>query len=736
MQKTCKIKGSLTLPVEAGHEQLVEDLADLWGADALRDSDGTSLPESLARKDYSVYSTICLVRADQDWPKKHPETLPQKFLMSEPVTALGSDLEIDPLAGYFTQKYRIDDMHDPHEWWQVFDRTTGCEIPPEHWSYDAASNKVILKNIKKYHSYTVNFLIYQIWDSTSMYNHLVNKWDIDPIVSTDPYHEDARRHLMKYFDDWLDKHSHTDVVRLTTLAYHFVLDSDQSGRDKYRDWMGYMDTVSIEALQDFERRYGYRMTSEDFVNKGFYNATHCVPSRKYLDWMEFIHDFVIEFGRELVEKIHARGKKAAIFQGDHWIGVEPYSEKYQQMGIDINVGACEDGVALRRLADSPWEEVKEIRLYPYFFPDTFYPGANPTEESLSNWVKIRRAMLRKPIDRIGYGGYLSLTEQFPDFVSHIQSICDEFREIKSKTNGTPAYSAPITVAILNAWGGLRSWINSFGRDQKFYDKRPDVIAVAGSNLLESLAGLPMNVKFISFTDVIEQGISNDIDVIINDGEADSSWSGGQYWTDPRVIEAIRTWISDGGGFIGCRDASAIDYQGRYFQLADVLGLDKEIGHSVMTAAQRYNRVEDHFILDDNFSEFNFDADRTYVYPCNASTEILKTGESGLHVHLACNSFAKGRSVYFSSLPYSHANSRLLLRSIFWAAGKERDLCKWFSSNLHTECAAFLTENQIAVVNNSGHEQKTIVFSDSSRKFELLLKPYELRWIDCYSDGGK
>ena len=39
------------------------------------------------------------------------------------------------------------------------------------------------------------------------------------------------------------------------------------------------------------------------------------------------------------------------------------------------------------------------------------------KEAKKNWVTARRAILRKPIDRIGYGGYLKLALQFPEFVT-------------------------------------------------------------------------------------------------------------------------------------------------------------------------------------------------------------------------------------------------------------------------------------------------------------------------------
>jgi len=444
--------------------------------------------------------------------------------------------------------------------------------------------------------------------------------------------------------------------------------------------------------------------------------------------MQFIHKFVMKFGKELVDKIHKAGKKAAIFQGDHWVGVEPYSDEYPQMGIDINVGACEDGVALRRLADSPWDEIKEIRLYPYFFPDVFRPDGDPLSESISNWVKIRRTMLRKPIDRIGYGGYLSLAARFPEFVEHAADLCDEFRTIKKNCGKTKPYTAPVKVAVLNAWGKWRCWLNNFGRDQKFFVKRPDVIAVAGSNLPECLSGLPVEVEFISFRDIEKNGIAKDVDVIINDGEDGSSWSGGRWWANEKMVSAIREWIYNGGGFIGNQGPSAYEHQGRYFQLSDAMGVEKEIGNTVMTAACKFAPIESHFITDDNIENFDFGIDRSYIFVCDEKTQVLKTNPDGLHVLMAANSFGKGRSLYMAGLPYSLENSRLLHRALFWVGNKESKLKQWFSSNLNTDCAAYPDVGMFVVVNNISIEQKTIVYDDRGTPLGVVLKPYESKWF--------
>ena len=40
-------KGRFTLPGETGMEKEIKELAELWGVDAIRDSDGTKLSQDL-----------------------------------------------------------------------------------------------------------------------------------------------------------------------------------------------------------------------------------------------------------------------------------------------------------------------------------------------------------------------------------------------------------------------------------------------------------------------------------------------------------------------------------------------------------------------------------------------------------------------------------------------------------------------------------------------------------------
>ena len=121
------LHGGFTLPGESGYEQLTLDLAKKWGADCIRDSDGTVLSDEILNSGIPIYSTICLVRSINAWAKEHMGCLQRNFLISEPVLATSDNVSIDPMKGYFTQQFIIN-PDDPVSLWQVFDRTENMEV--------------------------------------------------------------------------------------------------------------------------------------------------------------------------------------------------------------------------------------------------------------------------------------------------------------------------------------------------------------------------------------------------------------------------------------------------------------------------------------------------------------------------------------------------------------------------------------------------------------------------------
>ncbi|HHT36739.1 MAG: 1,3-beta-galactosyl-N-acetylhexosamine phosphorylase [Candidatus Wallacebacter cryptica] len=719
--------GGFTLPGEAGYEELTLKLAKRWGADVIRDSDGTQLSDQIFESGYDIYSTICLVRADNEWAKANMDKLQQCYLMSEPVVAEGDTVTINLMDTFYKEQFKVNFDDDPKEFWQVFDRTTNEEVALENWTYDAENGTVTVSGTQKWHRYTVNFLAYRIWEEISMYNHHTNNWgDREHLMPIDPIYPEAQEHLLKVLEQWLKDHEHTKVVRFTSLFYNFfwIWGADPKRPFHVNDWGSYAFAVSAYAIREFEKKYGYRLTSEDFVTNGLYNNSYMPPSDKYRDWMEFIHNFVVDFGKKCVALVQKYDKKAYVFYNDHWLGMEPTLERWKEFNFDGIIEGIFNGFESRRVSATPHVKVRELRLHPYFFPTgvngapSFIEGGNPTLELKTYWMDIRRAILRAKIDRIGFGGYLHLVENHPDFIQYVEDMAREFRMIKDMHQDDQPYTADFTVAFLTAWGHMREWgcRGHFNRGN-FYNE-----------VMESISGLPVNVKFISFADIVENGIPEDIDVIINAGAVNDAWSGGWHWQNPAVIERITEFVSEGGGFIGVGEPSALDHSIQYFQLAHLLGVDRETSLTNPFERYRYETVDQHFItagLDPEKIDFGKFIDEIFVL--GPETKVLAE-RSGSPL-ITEREFGKGRVIYLAGHKYNPENVRLLHRALCYAAGKEDEFGSWVSSNIHTECAYYPNHSMLVVVNNSFEPQTTTITTADGKEIEVKLEANSSKFIE-------
>ncbi len=724
-------KGSFTLPGEAGHEELTLRLARRWGADTIRDSDGTQLSPAITRSGYDIYSTICLVRSVNAWARQHPERLQQNFLMSFPVVAERARVTVHLLRGFFREQFVVNFRDDPKRWWQVFDRTTGKEVPRARWSAHPRRGTVTIRDTVPGHQYTVNFLTYRIWEEISMYNHLTNNWgDREHLAAVDPIYPETQVVLLDYLEQWLRDHPDTTVVRFTSMFYNFTWfwGDDPNLRYVYSDWGDYAMTVSPRALRLFARRYGYPLTAEDFVNGGLYNSTHNAPSRRYRDYMEFVHDTVIGFGRRCVDLVHRHGKKAFVFYDDHWIGVEPNSPRFAEFGFDGLIKCVFNAFEVRLCAQAQGVAVHELRLHPYLFPTglkgepTFKAGGNPTLDAKNFWIDARRALLRAPIDRIGLGGYLSLVEPWPDFVDYIEQLGREFRLLKSFHAGDRPYVAPFKVAVLTAWGSLRAWICSghFTHGLEL------------NELIEALAGLPVEVEFIDFDEVRQRGVPPGVKVIINCGREGSAWSGGHAWHDAAVATRLTQWVRRGGGLIGVAEPSAVPERGRYFKLAPVLGLDRDRGERIANGRYRHSPPPEpavpHFLTADLAAPPDFGKEVDGIYALGPDTAVLAERDGSPRI--AVHPFGRGRSVYLAGFKFTPENSRLLHRALFWAAAEEAAWPVWNSRNVRTECAWFPGRRKLVVINNAGSAQDTeVTLADGRTTRAVSLDAHGVRILD-------
>ncbi|MCI7550950.1 MAG: 1,3-beta-galactosyl-N-acetylhexosamine phosphorylase [Actinomycetaceae bacterium] len=758
-------EGRLTLPIETGMDDEIRALVARLRPDAVRNSDGTELPEIAKELVDKVYSTYFPSRGDHEWSRSHPGQRVHQYLMSERVTAFSSDpLEINVMRGYFTQQFAPELDCDLTKYWQVIDRTTGETLPPDQWSVAAApaipvdkereaansgpldeeagSAVVTISQPEAMHVYTVNFLARQIWDSTQIYNYLTNNWADNPNKlkdkTYDPSYAETWDHVQHALDEWLGEHPEVDVVRFTAFFYHFTLVFNDQALEKYVDWFGYSAAVSVPALEDFEQTYGYALTPEDFIDAGYYNSPFRVPNPHFRDWMEFTSRSVSEKARALVSQVHDAGREAMMFLGDNWIGTEPYGEYFPSIGLDAVVGSVGNACTCRMISDIPGVKYTEGRFLPYFFPDVFNPEGDPIGEAEDSWVTARRAIARHPLDRIGYGGYLSLATQFPEFIDRIEQIVNEFRSIHELGGGALPQNAPITVAILNVWGKLRTWQTHMVAHALWYR---EIYSYQG--VIESLAGLPFDVRFIDFDDV-RSGALDEVDVVINAGTMGTGFIGGNEWEDLDVQTAVRSFVANGGGLIGVGQPTSVDHayaarHGVTFALADVLGVDQEIDFGL--SRDKYSDlVAEHFINTDldasgdkgakshDHVPFDTGEGMNGVWAFDANTQELARENGGIAA--AAHEFGKGRSVYFSGLPYSIRNSRMLHRAIFWAAGKDGEWDdSWVSNNPAIELAYFPKQAKLFATNVSKEAQRGVITGENGYRHEVDIAPLGSEWIE-------
>ncbi len=718
MSKECT-KGRVTIPTDVDVVPETLELVERWGADAIRDCDGTDYPEELKKVDAKVYATYYTTRKDNEWAKANPDEIQQMYIMTSVRTATKGELSIHLMDNLYPDMLKVNSYDDIKRWWEVIDRTTGEVVPVTEWSYSEETGDVTIRPAKPFHDYTVSFLAYIMWDPVHMYNAVTNDWQgVEKQITFDVRQPKTKEFSKKRLRKFLEDHPYVDVIRFTTFFHQFTLIFDELAREKYVDWYGYSASVSPYILEQFEQEVGYRFRPEFIIDQGYMNNMYRIPSKEFLDFTAFQRREVTKLAKEFVDIVHEYGKEAMMFLGDHWIGMEPFMEEFKSVGLDAVVGSVGNGATLRLISDIPGVKYTEGRFLPYFFPDTFYEGGDPVKEAKVNWVTARRAILRKPIDRIGYGGYLKLAVQFPDFIEYVESVCKEFRTLYENIKGTTPYCVK-KVAVLNSWGKMRAWGNHMVHHAIYHKQN---YSYAG--IMETLSGAPFDVQFLTFDEVKENpDILKDIDVILNVGDGDTAYTGGVNWEDADLVAAINQFVYNGGGFIGIGEPTGHQWQGKYIQLRSVLGVERENGFDLNK--DKYNWEEhDHFIIEDCKGEIDFGEGKKNMYAM-PDTTIIKQKDK--EVQMAVNEFGDGRGVYISGLPYSFENSRLLYRAILWASHDEENLHKWFSTNYNVEVHAYVKNGKYCIVNNTYEPQSTTIYKGDGTSFDLDMEANEIIW---------
>lgn len=161
-------------------------------------------------------------------------------------------------------------------------------------------------------------------------------------------------------------------------------------------------------LEQFEREAGYKFGPNSSSTRVNTTTSTACPRR--------IQDFQAFQRREVANWPGNGGRHPRAGQGSHdvsgrpLVGTEPFMEEFKSIGLDAVVGSVGNGSTLRLISDIPG--VKYTGAACLTSSRTPPRGRRPCAGGQGKLVTARRAILRKPIDRIGYGGYLKLACAF------------------------------------------------------------------------------------------------------------------------------------------------------------------------------------------------------------------------------------------------------------------------------------------------------------------------------------
>jgi beta-D-galactosyl-(1->4)-L-rhamnose phosphorylase len=390
--------------------------------------------------------------------------------------------------------------------------------------------------------------------------------------------------------------------------------------------------------------------------------------------------------------------------------MEPQSEAFQTIGFDGIIKCVFSGFEVRLCNAVPGGLTHELRLHPYLFPvglggaPTFKEGGNPALDAQKYWVNVRRAMLRAPIDRIGLGGYLHLSEGFPDFVETIADIADQFRKIKELHQVSEVYTDALKIGILSSWGKLRTWTCG-----GHYHEHPDLDLI---NILESISGLPYTVEFLSFDEVTKETLDS-LDIIINAGFEGSSWSGGAHWDNAEAVRLLAQWVWKGGTFLGINAPSSLNNS---FKMAHVLGVDYDDGRRLCHGQWEVD------VAQDSKSQLKIQP-KQGIYLIDGDTTVLQS-QDGLPTYTE-RKFGQGKGIYLSEYRYSPENT-FALRSIL-----EQNLATeplYTSDNPHVDCA-YYPEAQVLLLANGSESEEDVRILTEKGKIDEVLGGFSLKVLD-------
>lgn len=692
----CQVGRNVTYPITTAVDLAAElEATRIWVSPP-------AFPEDLERVRGAGLETVVdepVLPADEEWAARHPDQVQVRYLVTRPQTAVSGEIVIALLGDFSHIDFSIDTDHDPKRYWLLRDRTTGETVDPERWTYHPTYHQVIYRDAREGHAYDVMFLVYYRCEIRMR------------APQIDPFHPEARRRMLERLEREMKlREGSVDVYRCTSLAYHFSnIDWAHWHRPRKRlhdNWYGYCMGVSPLAQERFEAETGIGFSPEWMVDDGNYGHADYVPREEYLEWVRFLRRHTVGFGRKVNEIAGKYVRETHFFWGDQWQGIEPYLGDVEAAGFDGLAFGAKTGAQVRKLMDVPSDAGKHLRF-------TWFQGpVEDTEKIERQWRSVKRGILMRPPDSLTFGGQCERAVQNPAVKEMMRRQIREFREIKRRIGSEPALRYPITLGILNAWGGMRAW-------------PVKGVVYPSVDIWNCLVALPVRLKFLSFREIAgDAGTLSGVDVLLNCGEPNSAWSGGRLWNMDGVQETVRNFVRRGGGFIGIDAPSFVgEPDGGGFALGDVLGLEyagpahEQAAGAIFSPndANRletvYKRPEEQRVvlsedredlpawLTGGLADWEGIPQNVVVRPGEGFRVLWRSAGKGAEGSVAgIGGYGEGRTAYLSGVGTGKQYEKLFGRLVYWAARREdilqavRATAPWVDLYLYEEARLLVAYN--------------------------------------------
>ena len=265
-------RGRVTIPTDVDVVPETLTLMERWGADAIRDCDGTDYPEELRAVDAKVYSTYYTTRKDNTWAKAHPEEIQQMYIMTSFHTATKGELSIHLMDHLYPDMLAVNTRDDIRRWWEVIDRTTGEAVSTEEWSYDEKNGNVVM----------INHFIYNIKDPS--------RGDIAAFQK-----DGDERYFVKRIVGLPG-----ETVQIKDGLVYINGEALKEDKMRYRHTLGVADTSACLAM-----RYGVDM-QKAYIAGLLHDCAKCVPDTVKLEECNRYGIEVTEFEKNSLYLLHAK----------------------------------------------------------------------------------------------------------------------------------------------------------------------------------------------------------------------------------------------------------------------------------------------------------------------------------------------------------------------------------------------------------------------------------------------